>query len=184
MSFSSYWNTLRNVYEEYTMKPAEEWTTPLGFPVEPEVYNINSISSESKISGSHWDETSHMQSCHQKSLPDVILIFCFVLSNTITLSIVLHFSRASSTTGLTGIVLFPLKFPSEVKTIFAWQSFILSASEVDEKPAKTTEWTAPTLAQANIAIAASGTIGIYIITLSPFLIPFSLRAFENLQVSW
>ena len=81
------------------------------------------------------------------------------------------------------MVLLPLKLPSEVSIIFAWQSFILSAREVDEKPAKTTEWTAPTLAHANIAIAASGTIGMYIITLSPFLIPLSLKAFENLQVS-
>ena len=81
------------------------------------------------------------------------------------------------------MTLFPLKFPSEVMTIFASQSSILSANEVDENPAKTTEWIAPTLAQANIAIAASGTIGIYIIILSPFLIPRSFNAFENLQVS-
>ena len=54
---------------------------------------------------------------------------------------------------------------------------------MDENPAKTTEWIAPTLAQANIAIAASGTIGMYIIILSPFFIPRSFKAFENLQVS-
>ena len=37
-------------------------------------------------------------------------------------------------------------------------------------PPKTTEWIAPILAQASIAIAALGTIGIYINTLSPFWI--------------
>ena len=159
MSSSSYWNTFKNVYEEYIIYPAEEWTTPFGLPVEPDVYKINNKSSESITSESHMLDSSSIHSCHQKSLPSSILIFCFVLSKTITLSIDEHFSRASSTTSLTGIVLLPLKFPSDVNTIFASQSFILSAKDAAEKPAKTTEWTAPTLAQASMAIAASGTIG-------------------------
>ena len=62
--------------------------------------------------------------------------------------------------GLTGIFLAPRKFPSDVKTILALQSFILSANALEENPAKTIEWIAPILAQDNIAIAASGTIGI------------------------
>ena len=94
-----------------------------------------------------------------------------VLLQTITFSTVEVFSSASSTTSLTGIFLDPLKLPSEVRTIFASQSLILSASAEDENPAKTTECTAPIRAHANIATAASGIIGIYIMTRSPFSTP-------------
>ena len=73
-----------------------------------------------------------------------------------TFSTDLEFSRASSTTFFTGIIFSPLKFPSEVNMAFAWQSFIRSDRAVEENPAKTTEWIAPILAQAKIAIAASG----------------------------
>ena len=73
----------------------------------------------------------------------------FVLLQTITFSIEIVFSRASSTTDLTAIFFAPLKFPSDVITIFALQSFILSASAEDENPAKTTEWIKPSLAQAS-----------------------------------
>jgi CBS domain-containing protein len=58
-----------------------------------------------------------------------------------------------------GIFLAPRKFPSDVSTILASQSLIRSAKELAEKPANTTECTAPTLAQASMAMAASGTIG-------------------------
>ncbi|CAI8377657.1 MAG: Uncharacterised protein [Flavobacteriales bacterium] len=77
------------------------------------------MSSESKLSASHSIDSPLIQSCHQWSLPSTIFTACFVLSSTITFSIVEHFSSAWSTTGLTGIVLLPLKFPSEVSTIFA-----------------------------------------------------------------
>ena len=42
----------------------------------------------------------------------------------------------------------------------ALQSSIRVASSWGAKPPKTTEWTAPILAQPSIAIAASGTMGI------------------------
>ena len=40
-----------------------------------------------------------------------------------------------------------------------------------ESPPNTTEWTAPIRAQASIATAASGIIGIYKVTRSPRLVP-------------
>ena len=45
------------------------------------------------------------------------------------------------------------------------------ASESGEKPPNTTEWMAPMRAQASIATAASGTIGMYRATRSPLATP-------------
>ena len=44
-------------------------------------------------------------------------------------------------------------------TILQSESLILVANATAEKPAKTTEWIAPILAQASVAIANSGIIG-------------------------
>ena len=44
-------------------------------------------------------------------------------------------------------------------TIFAWQSWMRSATDCALKPPNTTECTAPMRAQASMAIAASGTMG-------------------------
>ena len=52
-----------------------------------------------------------------------------------------------------------------------------------KKPPNTTECGAPILAQASIAIAASGTIGIYKATRSPLPIPIDLSALAALQTS-
>ena len=50
--------------------------------------------------------------------------------------------------------------PQEPATIaLGVESSILTASSLAAKPPNTTEWTAPIRAQASIAIAASGTIG-------------------------
>jgi hypothetical protein len=46
-----------------------------------------------------------------------------------------------------------------VITTFAWASFMRSRSASDENPPKTTLWVAPRRAQASIATAASGIIG-------------------------
>ena len=43
---------------------------------------------------------------------------------------------------------------------FGWQSSIRTASSLDANPPNTTEWIAPSRAQANIASTASGTMGI------------------------
>ena len=54
------------------------------------------------------------------------------------------------------------------------------ASSRAAKPPKTTEWTAPSLAQASMAVAASGTIGIEITTRSPLPTPSD----TNAPASW
>ena len=64
--------------------------------------------------------------------------------------------------------------------IFALPSWILAFSASAENAEKTTEWIAPIRVQASIAIRACGTIGKYIETTSPFLIPFAFRTFANL----
>ena len=54
----------------------------------------------------------------------------------------------------------PASIPHEAETItLGLASSILTASSLAAKPPKTTEWTAPILAQAIIAISASATIG-------------------------
>ncbi|CAB4542394.1 unannotated protein [freshwater metagenome] len=66
---------------------------------------------------------------------------------------------ASSTAGLSANAAPFLKPPSEVITNFASASWIRDKSASAEKPPKTTEWGAPIRAHANIAMAASGIIG-------------------------
>jgi len=83
-----------------------------------------------------------------------------ILFNTMDFSIVGLDSKASSTIDLKSTVLFPLKTPSDVNIILHSASLILVESATDENPAKTTECTAPILAQANTEMANSGTIGI------------------------
>ena len=67
---------------------------------------------------------------------------------------------AASTSGLYSIV-FPGSNPHDAVTItFALLSSILLANSLEANPPKTTEWIAPILPQANIAITASGIMGI------------------------
>ena len=42
---------------------------------------------------------------------------------------------------------------------------------LEENPAKMTEWVAPILEQANIDATAIGDTGMYMATMSPFLMP-------------
>jgi hypothetical protein len=50
--------------------------------------------------------------------------------------------------------------PQEAETMaLGWASSIRVASSLAAKPPNTTEWIAPIRAQASMAIAASGTIG-------------------------
>ena len=60
---------------------------------------------------------------------------------------------------------------------------ILSERDFAEKPAKTTECIAPILAQAKIAIANSGTIGMYRQILFPFFAPLFFKTLANLHTS-
>ena len=130
----------------------------MGFPVEPEVYKINNGSSESIISAELLSSTLSNSSFHHFSLWFKVIPL-FILFNTITESTQLQSFKASSTMDFKSIVLFPLKLPSDVRTILHDASLILADSAEEEKPANTTEWIAPTLAQAKTAIASSGTIG-------------------------
>ncbi|CAB4544873.1 unannotated protein [freshwater metagenome] len=79
---------------------------------------------------------------------------------TKTFSTVGDFSSAVSTVGLRANGAPFLKPPSAVITNFAWASLFRTVTASAEKPPKITECMAPIRAQANIAIAASGIIGI------------------------
>ena len=68
-------------------------------------------------------------------------------------------SSASSTLRFSGIFLPPRTPSSAVMTIQASQSVMRPARLSGEKPPKQTEWMAPMRAQASIAAAASGIIG-------------------------
>ena len=63
------------------------------------------------------------------------------------------------------------------------QSAMRLAMESGEKPPNTTEWIAPMRAQASIATAASGIIGRYSVTRSPFTTPSAVSAFARRQTS-
>ena len=68
-------------------------------------------------------------------------------------------SIAASVLDLSAVRLPPRGAVSAVMTSLAPQSFTRLASASGEKPANTTEWIAPIRAQASIAKAASGIIG-------------------------
>ena len=92
-------------------------------------------------------------------------------------------SRARSTFIFSGVCLPPRKPSSAVMTSFDWLSTIRLARLSAEKPPKTTECTAPIRAQASIEIIASGTIGIYKVTRSPFVTPSLRMALPKRQTS-
>ena len=133
--------------------------TPFGFPVEPLVYRMNKGSSASIISGSHKLSADSIASCHQTSLPSIISVGLPVLLTTRTFSIDGVFLRASSAFFFIGISVFmPLTPASCVTKTLHSESLILDSKLSGEKAPKTTECTAPILAQANSAIVNSGII--------------------------
>ena len=122
------------------------------------MYKINKGSSESIISAGKLSSTLSSSSFHHFSFSFKVIPL-FIRFNTITESTQSQSFKASSTIDFKSIVLFPLKLPSEVRTILHDASLILADSADEEKPANTTECIAPTLAHAKTAIASSGTIG-------------------------
>ncbi len=57
------------------MYPAHEWTTPFGFPVDPDVYKINKGSSLFMISGSHTKACFDNNVCQSINIPcDTVLV--------------------------------------------------------------------------------------------------------------
>ena len=154
------------------MYPAQVCTTPLGLPVDPLVYRMNSMSSASIASASTngfpIDSTLLISSSHHTSRPWVMETGVRVCVDTITFSTEGHVVTASSTTDLSGITLVPRYAPSQVTTTLACASLIRSAMDWALNPPNTTECTAPIRAQASTAMANSGIIPMYKQTRSLF----------------
>lgn len=135
------------------------------------------------ISTGQTDGTLAHSSCHHESRPSVQAILPPVRWRTRTCSTRGHCLSAASTMALVAIV-FPPRLPSlqghnesprvstivggremeesthsEVMTTLHSQSTHRSLSDSAENPAKTTEWTAPILAQAKKAAAACQVMG-------------------------
>jgi hypothetical protein len=120
---------------------------------------MNSGSSASISSGGQSAETPDSASSHHKSRPAVIATSAPVRRMTITLWTEVQCVSASSTLALSGTVFPPRRPSSAVIMSVLSQSLIRPAKASGEKPPKTTEWMAPIRAQANMATAASGTMG-------------------------
>ena len=90
------------------MYPPVVCTTPLGCPVEPEVYKMNKMSSEATAVAGQFESTLATSSCHHLSLPSFQVTSASVLFTTITDSTTGEVSHAWSTTAFTGIFFFPL----------------------------------------------------------------------------
>ena len=128
-------------------------------------------------SGSQTGLASDISSCHHTSRPSCIvmgILFPTRLTTIQVLTCTPCFPAsliASSAFFLIAMGFEPLYPPSVVIRILQEESTIRSDNAVGENPPNTIEWTAPNLAQANMATANSITIGIYIETRSPFLTP-------------
>ena len=114
------------VSEAYTIYPPEECKTPLGFPVDPEVYKIKRGSSAFNSAGLLVSSTLFFSSCHQISLSFKKLILLPVLLTTSTLLILFSFSSALSTLLFKGNIFPPLTDSSAVIKNVDEQSLILS----------------------------------------------------------
>ena len=120
---------------------------------------MNKGCSESKLSAVCSDDWRSTMSCHQMSR-SLQAVSCLVRATTNTFSTLCSPLRASSTAGFNAKGAPFLNPPSAVITNFASASWIRDKSASAENPPKTTECGAPIRAQANIAIAASGIMGI------------------------
>ena len=116
---------------------------------------------------------------YQTSRPSSQLISAPVRLTTITVSTQSTLVKPASTLALRPILLPPRKPSSAVITILLLEPFTRPAIASGEKPPKITECTAPIRAQANIATAASGIIGIYKVITSPFFAPCASSALLN-----
>jgi hypothetical protein len=136
---------------------------PFGLPVVPEVYRMYSGCSESTLSGgSSAGGALASSSCHQWSRPAFSSTFLTdspTRRSTSTFSTVGVPSTALATLSYSGTTLPRRKPPSAVTIALAPQSLTRSRIASGAKPPKITVCGAPSRAQASIAIAASGTIG-------------------------
>ncbi|MNV47165.1 hypothetical protein D3C71_1390240 [compost metagenome] len=122
---------------------------------------MNSGSSAFMRSGSHTDGCVSTMSWNQRSRGACMSTAPPVWRTTSTVSTVLvpgSFS-AASTLAFSGTFLPPRRPSSAVMISLLAQSPTRSAMELAAKPPNTTEWIAPTRAQASMATAASTIIG-------------------------
>ncbi len=131
---------------------------PLGLPVVPLVYSVNSGCSASSAIASCLSEAPFIWSCHQTSRPSCHAILFLQRCTTTTRSTSVPLI-ASSTLSLSGTIWPRRQPPSEVMAILAPASRMRSASASAANPPNTTEWVAPMRAQASIAITVSGRSG-------------------------
>ena len=112
---------------------------------------MNKGSSAPIGSGGQCASTSASASCSQRSRPSTHATSWPVRRTTRTRGSSAVCRSAWSTLSLRGVTRPPRGAPSAVTTTLAPQSSIRLASASGEKPANTTEWTAPIRAQASIA---------------------------------
>ncbi len=128
-------------------------------------------------------EASAIRSCHQWSRPGCILVSLPMRRTTTQFLTVGDLSNAASTLPLSGSGVPRRQPPSAVIVSLAEASLLRSAMASAENPPKITQWTAPIRAQASMAMANSGIIGMYIETTSPRPMPSFFRQLANLQTS-
>ncbi len=135
-------------------------------------------------SGSQTEDCESTKSCHQTSLPDTIKSSaCPVLRTTRAFSIGLSALIASLTFCFNSTILPRLYPPSAVIINLDCESSTLSRIDSALNPPKITLCGAPILAHASIEITNSGTIGRYMVTLSPLCTPRLFRALAHLLTS-
>ena len=120
---------------------------------------MNSGSSAPISSGGQSGEAASTISSYQWSRPATQPMSAPVRRATTTVRQFGQLSSALSVLALSGIARPPRTPSSAVTTSVLSQSWIRPASASGEKPPNTTEWMAPMRAQASIATAASGIIG-------------------------
>ncbi len=158
--------------------------TPLGLPVDPEVYRINNGSSASISSGLHSASAVAIASCHQRSRSLTISTVSPVRWTTITCLIDGVSATALSAFVFMGIFCFVPRTPvSWVINTLQAESLIRSRRESGLKAPKTTECTAPMRAQASMATGNWGIICIYRHTRSPFSTPILFKTLANFCTS-
>jgi len=144
---------------------------------------MNNGFSESNASASWVSDWRSTTSCHHTSRPSVHGTSVSVRRTTSTCSMVDVSATAVSVFSFIGAGLPRRYWPSVVIRSLASASSMRAFSAPGEKPPNTTLCIAPSRAQASMAMAASGIIGIWMATRSPACTPSSVRALAALQTS-
>ena len=165
------------------MYPPVVWTMPLGLPVVPLVYSMNSMSSLSICSGSQVSGWSATRSCHQTSRPSTMGTSWAVRFTTTTFSTGVSPSMDASALCFSGMMPPRRHPPSAVIITLDCESSIRSRSDSALNPPNTMLWGAPIRAHASMAMASSGTMGMYSVTRSPFFTPRLFNPLANLHTS-